>query len=158
MELEDLNMEYSITIPGTPVAQGRPRFVSRGKFVTTYDPPKSKNYKKLIAQTVKQNWQYGVLEKPLSVWIKVYREIQKSTAKKQYALKLSGDVLPVKKPDVDNYTKGILDGISEANIWTDDNLVCEIITQKQYSDNPHVEIVIKEINSINEFEYQMEEP
>ncbi|WP_420848327.1 RusA family crossover junction endodeoxyribonuclease [Paucilactobacillus hokkaidonensis] len=43
-------------------------------------------------------------------------------------------------------------------MWTDDNLVCEVITQKQYSDNPRVEIVIKEINSINEFEYQMEEP
>lgn len=150
-------MNYEITIPGEPVAQGRPRFVSHGKFVTTYDPPKSKEYKKLIAETVKQTWQQGQLEQPLSVVIKVYREIQKSTTKKVYALKAAGDVLPIKKPDVDNYTKGILDGLSQANIWTDDNLVCEAITQKRYSDNPRVEITIKEIESVNEFEYKTEE-
>ncbi|WP_137597126.1 RusA family crossover junction endodeoxyribonuclease [Paucilactobacillus kaifaensis] len=151
-------MQYELTIPGEPVAQGRPRFVSRGKFVTTYDPPKSKEYKKHIVDVVAQTWSNKALDEPLSVMIKVYRPIQKSTSKKLYALKATGDVLPIKKPDVDNYTKGILDGLSQANIWTDDNLVCEVITQKQYSDNPRVEIVIKEINSINEFEYQMEEP
>lgn len=26
-----------LTIPSEPIAQGRPRFVSRGKFVSTYD-------------------------------------------------------------------------------------------------------------------------
>ncbi|BAP85514.1 Holliday junction resolvase [Paucilactobacillus hokkaidonensis JCM 18461] len=151
-------MAIKLIIPGEPVAQGRPRFVSRGKFVTTYDPPKSKLYKKHIVEVVTQTWSNEILDKPLSVMIKVYRSIQKSTSKKQYSLKATGAVLPIKKPDVDNYTKGILDGLSQADIWTDDNLVCEVITQKQYSDNPRVEIVIKEINSINEFEYQMEEP
>ncbi|WP_338054164.1 RusA family crossover junction endodeoxyribonuclease [Schleiferilactobacillus perolens] len=38
-----------IEVPGDPVAQGRPRFARRGKFVSTYDPPKSRAYKQEAA-------------------------------------------------------------------------------------------------------------
>jgi Holliday junction resolvase RusA-like endonuclease len=38
-----------IEVPGDPVAQGRPRFARRGKFVSTYDPPKSRAYKQEVA-------------------------------------------------------------------------------------------------------------
>lgn len=39
-----------IEIPGEPVAQGRPRFARRGKYVSTYDPPKSRAYKRKVAK------------------------------------------------------------------------------------------------------------
>ena len=38
-----------VEVPGDPVAQGRPRFARRGKFVSTYDPPKSRAYKQEVA-------------------------------------------------------------------------------------------------------------
>lgn len=38
-----------IEVPGDPVAQGRPRFARREKFVSTYDPPKSRAYKQEVA-------------------------------------------------------------------------------------------------------------
>ena len=34
-------MQIEFTIAGDPQGQGRPRFARQGKFVHTYDPPKS---------------------------------------------------------------------------------------------------------------------
>ena len=39
---------FTITIPGEPIAQGRPRFSTHGKFVKAYDPKKSREGKDAI--------------------------------------------------------------------------------------------------------------
>lgn len=134
-----------ITIPGEPVAQGRPRFSRQGGFIRTYDPKPSRDYKAKIQQCVARLKLTTQLDQPLAVTIKVYRPIQKSTSKKDRALKIAGKILPTTKPDTDNYVKGILDGLSQSEIWTDDNLICVIKAQKMYSEYPRAEIEIKEI-------------
>ena len=42
-------MRIRFTLPGKPVAQGRPRFYRKGKFVVATDPKPSKVYKADIA-------------------------------------------------------------------------------------------------------------
>ncbi len=42
-------MRIKFTLPGKPVAQGRPRFYRKGKFVVATDPKPSKVYKADIA-------------------------------------------------------------------------------------------------------------
>jgi len=132
-----------LTIMGDPVAAGRPRFSSRGGFVKAYDPKKSRDYKALIKQQALQQLPVGyrLLDCPIEVDIKVYRSIQKSISKKEYARRLSNEVRPTMKPDTDNYIKIILDGLNKL-IWLDDNQITDISAHKYYSDNPRVEVEV----------------
>ena len=43
----------------------------------------------------------------------------------------------VKKPDIDNLVKAILDGIVAARIIEDDNLITDLVTIKRYADGAH---------------------
>ena len=40
--------ELTVTIPGEPVSQGRPRFSTHGGFPRAYDPKKSKEGKQSV--------------------------------------------------------------------------------------------------------------
>lgn len=134
-----------LVIKGEPVSAGRPRFSGRGGFVKAYDPKKSRDYKTLIKQQALQQLPAGYqsVDGPIEVDIKVYRSIQKSISKKEYARRLSNDVRPTVKPDTDNYIKIILDGLNKL-IWLDDNQITDISAHKYYSDNPRVEVEVNE--------------
>ncbi|WP_353990066.1 RusA family crossover junction endodeoxyribonuclease [Pediococcus argentinicus] len=133
-----------IVIPGEPVPQGRPRFVSRGKFVQTYDPKKSKDYKKMVANIVKEQYQSKPTKKAVHVELNVYRPIQKSITKKIRDLRLSGADRPIVKGDIDNYFKAVTDACTGL-IWADDAQIVSTKSNKWYSDNPRVELFVEEI-------------
>lgn len=132
-----------LVITGDPVAAGRPRFSSRGGFVKAYDPKKSRDYKKMIKKQAMQQLpsDYEPFAFPIDVDIKVYRPIQKSVSKKEYARRLSNDVRPIVKPDADNYIKIILDGLNGL-VWLDDNQITDVAAHKYYSDKPRVEVEV----------------
>lgn len=115
--------------------------------VATYDPPKSKAYKtKLRQEYVKKYGRKRLPENtPLEAKISVFRPIQKSLSKKEYALRVINKVLPIVKPDVDNYIKIALDGLNGL-AFKDDNQITDIYARKRYSDEPRLEIEIKEID------------
>ena len=136
--------EIEFTVWGEPVPQGRARFARRGNFVTTYDPEKSRNYKhdvKLAAIQVKPE---TPLEGPISLTVKVFRSIPKSFGKKKVAQALAGELRPITKPDLKNIITGIEDAL-KGIIWKDDSQVVDFgKSSKWYSENPRVEVVIKE--------------
>src|SRR5699024_4888088 len=96
-----------------------------------------------VKWTAKQQWKQKPLECPLVVELDIYRQIPKSTSKKRRKLKNERVIRPIVKPDIDNYTKGILDSLNGI-VWKDDSQVVSLIANKYYSDNPRVEIQIKE--------------
>jgi Holliday junction resolvase RusA-like endonuclease len=63
---------------------------------------------------------------PIGIMVDVYLPWAKATAKKLAAT--TGAHL--QKPDADNLLKPIMDALSEAGIWTDDNQVDRIFLQK----------------------------
>ena len=134
------------TTPGEPVAQGRPRAgkTRYGKTIM-YDPQNSRDYKQFVGLVARQHAPKTKLEGALSVRMKIYRQIPKSTTKKNRALFLAGIKRPVVKPDIDNFTKGVLDALNHI-IYTDDSQVVDLNASKYYSDNPRVELEIKEID------------
>ena len=84
------------------------------------------------------------LEGALSIDIKFYFPIPKSYTKKKKTEIQNGTLKYVKKPDIDNCIKSILDGLNEL-AFKDDNQVFEVYAIKKYSENPRVEVEIKEI-------------
>lgn len=137
-------MNLTFTIPGEPTAQGRPRFSTHGGFVKAYDPEISRNYKayvKLLASEAMQRIGLTLTELPLGVEIIADVGIPASKSKKFKEKALNGLQLPIKKPDVDNVAKIILDSISGI-VYKDDKQIVKLTVSKKYSYIPKVEVKI----------------
>lgn len=133
-----------IVVLGDPVAQER----TKVNFWThqVYDPAKSKRYKKKIreeARNLCDSVPYFAPKTPLVITACIYRTIPQSFNKQEKELAEIGDKLPVTRPDVDNYLKGILDALNGV-AYKDDNQITAIHVYKFYSVNPRIEIEIKE--------------
>lgn len=132
------------TVYGEPVAQGRPRATTINGHVCMYDPKKSRDYKNYIRLAASEHKPEKLLEGPLSMKVKIYRPSLKSFSKKKAEMAEKGELRPVTKPDTDNYVKAIKDALKSV-IWKDDSQVVELHASKYYSQNPRIEIEIKEL-------------
>ncbi len=134
-----------LTVFSEPVAQGRPRFSTQGKFVKAYDPQKSRDYKRLLRDMAQEVYtekpNFKPFEVPLGLRIEIYRSVPKSFSKKKHADALVKKVYPVTKPDVSNYIKGIEDGLNGV-LWKDDSFIISESCMKFYSDQPRIELVV----------------
>ncbi len=131
-------------IPGEPVAQGRPRAgkTRRGKTVL-YDPVKSKNFKQFVRLVAAKYAPKELITGPIKLHVDVYRPTPKRLqTKPKQALINSGELRPTVKPDVDNYVKGVKDGLNKV-IWQDDSQVVDLTVRKFYSLSPKVVVCIK---------------
>ncbi len=129
-----------LIIEGEPVAQGRPRFSTINGHARVYDPAKSRNYKKLV-QSVAKRHVSEPLDREVRLVIDVYKSIPKSFTKKKRLEAVEGRIRPITKPDIDNYIKGILDGLNGV-VWIDDNRIVSLTVNKFYSEHPRVEVEI----------------
>ena len=108
-----------------PVAKGRPRITTIGGSVRSFTPLKTRTYEACLARLAKlQNEDNGwnILDEPLSVKALFFLKKPKSAKKRNY---------PTSRPDLDNFLK-CLDSFNGI-IWSDDSLICRIITSKEYS-------------------------
>lgn len=129
---------------GEPIPQGRPRFANRGTFVTAYDPPKSKAYKEMVKVQALEQWQKPPISEALRCDVTIYRPIQQSGSKREKLMKLRGQIRPTIKGDIDNYFKAVTDPLTGI-VWKDDALIVEAHIEKYYSDDPRVEVEIREL-------------
>ena len=134
-------MTYKLTIPGEPVAKGRPRVCKWG----TYTPIKTVNYETLVKELFIMEHFGKMLEGQIAMTVTAYFGIPKSASKRVRADMLSGIARPTKKPDVDNLIKIIADALNGL-AYNDDSQIVLAIIEKWYSDIPRVEITIEEVN------------
>lgn len=123
------------TINGECVPKARPRFSKYGHVYTT---PKTRAYEKIVKTTAIDN-NVPCITTALKIKIMVYKSIPKSFSKEKRRLAENGKILPVVKPDVDNYVKAVLDGLNGI-LFLDDKLICDLSVGKRYSNYPRVEI------------------
>ena len=129
-----------LVIPGEPVAKGRPRVTKWG----TYTPEKTKNYETLVKELFYIKHGQTLLEGPLKMKVQAYFTIPKSTSKKKKELMKTGELRPTKKPDLDNILKIIGDALNEI-AYQDDKQIISASIEKYYSEEPRVEIEIREV-------------
>lgn len=136
-----------------PVAQGRPRISTKGR-PRAFDPKKSKEWKNYVSNCVwvqmKQN-RWDIIDKACVLSIKVYKSVPKSYSKKKTALCHSGEIRPITKPDLDNYIKGVKDGMNGI-VWTDDAIVVDYFDTGKYyveeNGRPRVEAIVEPLDKI----------
>lgn len=129
-----------ITIPGEPVAQGRPRFSSANGFFRAYDPPKSREYKHYV-KTIALTQNFKPIDGPVVMEVFVYRGTPKAWSSKKRLEAEKGLHKPALKPDADNYVKSIKDALNGI-AYHDDGQVVVLHISKHYSIQPRVEVIV----------------
>lgn len=133
----------SFTIPGAPVAKGRPRVTSRGGFARAYTPAKTRHYEDLIkCEAFAAMGGRAPLDEPVSMVVTAYVAPPKSLSKKSRQDALDGVLKPSTRPDLDNYAKCALDACN-AIVFRDDSLITDLIVRKRYSERPRLTITVE---------------
>jgi Holliday junction resolvase RusA-like endonuclease len=129
----------TITIAGEPVAKGRPRMTRRG---FTYTPAHTRKYEahgRLAAQLAMDG--RPPIEGPVRVELLAELPIPASWSNKKRARAITGDVLPIGRPDLDNFVKSAQDAINEIVI-RDDSQIIEVSARKRYGVAPKLVMTV----------------
>jgi Holliday junction resolvase RusA-like endonuclease len=126
----------AFTIPGQPVAKGRPKFARRGAHVVAYTPAKTASYENLVKMAATTAMcDMKPTQAPVALSVTLNLQIPASWSKKRRAAAAAGSIYATKKPDADNVLKGIKDGCNGI-VWGDDAQVVDIQLTKRYSETP----------------------
>lgn len=135
----------SFVVYGEPVPKARARvfFNKKANRVMSYTPKKTMGFEQLVAtEAVKWRPSFGLIMTGITINIKIYKPIPKSMSKKKRDLAEKGLILPITRPDGDNYEKGIFDALKGV-IWHDDGQIVDCHWQKFFSVTPRVEVTIQ---------------
>lgn len=108
-----------------PVAKGRPRF-GKGR---AYTPTKTRRFEESVRSLSRAYAPLIPYEGPIKLTVFFYLE-RPSSVKRDY---------PICRPDLDNFQKGVLDGLNKL-FWKDDAQVITIEAHKRYSERDHGKI------------------
>ena len=117
-----------VTIPGPPVAKGRPRFARTGQGVRTYTAKPTLQYERLVAQCFAfcpalKGIQHPIAPKGTPVRVDVVAYFPRP--QRLYRKSDPASAIPhAVKPDLDNVIKSLVDGVSQCGkVWADDGQV-----------------------------------
>ena len=132
------------TVYGHPVAKGRPRFSTRGKFPVAYTPEKTKTYESEVGMMAKAAMGASeALEGALEAFIYVTFPVPPSYSKKRTEACLNDTEKHTKKPDLDNVVKICLDGMNGI-VFKDDSQITSIHSTKVYGEVAKVEVMVRQ--------------
>tara|TARA_B100000900_G_C20110679_1_gene525811 strand:- start:100 stop:549 length:450 start_codon:yes stop_codon:yes gene_type:complete len=147
-----MKRKVKFTIPGEPVAQGRPRFSTHGGFARAYDPKKSRDGKSVVKlcarDAVVESGITDPLSGPLVMKVQFGIPLPKSAYRKRTPVARSWRT---KKPDLDNLLKLIKDACSGI-IYLDDNQISRIVAEKitcGQDEAPYTRVLFAELEELD---------
>lgn len=127
-------------VHGKPTGKGRPRFVSREKYVQTYTPEATRKYEKLVQMEYLMVADKNTSENAVRMEIKAIFEPPKSISKKKRDELIGKPYLH--KPDGDNIIKIICDALNGI-AYKDDKQIYLVAISKVYGEESMVEVEIE---------------
>lgn len=129
----------AFVIEGEPQGKGRARHANGHE----YTPEKTVLYENLVKMLYWQECGKPMYEKgvPLVMHITAFYGIPNSVSNKKRQAMLNEEILPTKKPDIDNLCKVIMDSLNKVAYY-DDAQIVKGIQSKFYSDYPRVFVQI----------------
>lgn len=135
------------TVPGKPQGKARARTfynpgLNRHMSVT---PENTVLYENLIKDRYLQNCHGAYMEPgtPVILRIKARFMPTRSTPKRKRLQMLSGELLPLKKPDMDNVVKVVADALNGV-AYKDDTQIVMVEAAKSYSETEGLDITVEE--------------
>lgn len=132
----------AFTVPGEPVAKGRPRATTVNGHARMYTPAKTAQYEQLVAVYAAAAMDKApLMEHPVRLHLGIYCKVPGSWSKKKRTDALAGIERPAKKPDIDNIVKSLADGMNGI-VWVDDSQIVELVCSKHYALEPYVSVKV----------------
>lgn len=124
-------------VQGQPKGKARPRATRQGHM---YNPPENKVYEKQVADSYLEKYAGEPMATGcIHIEICVTMTIPKSATKKHREELLKAP--PLKKPDLDNVAKIIMDGLNRV-AYEDDVQITALTVYRTWGDEPQVEVWI----------------
>jgi len=124
-----------LTVLMEPIPKARARTCVRGGVVRSFTPKATADAEAYIRSTVMGNKAFFAKGTPLKVNLAFYINKPPSVSKKRK--------YPITRPDIDNYTKLVLDALNRY-LFEDDSQIVELHATKAYG-QPRIEIDVEEI-------------
>jgi Holliday junction resolvase RusA-like endonuclease len=138
-------LNFKFTVPGEPIAKGRPRFARVGDFVRTYTPAETEAFEKIVKGCARQAWgpRSMLVEIPMTLIVESYIGIPKSYSKRQHADAVAGRILPMRRGryDWDNLGKLISDAL-QGVVYVEDAAICSATVTKRFAAVPRTEVML----------------
>lgn len=138
----------TFTVPGEPQGKQRVRSALIRNRIHTYNTEHNeREANRTLFWFLHAVRESGELWPPLeqaAVEITAYYALPESKSKAWKAAALAGEYVPVRKPDLDNIAKLILDALNGA-AYADDSHVGRLVLSKRYAEAPCVEVTISEL-------------
>jgi Holliday junction resolvase RusA-like endonuclease len=126
---------YHLFVNGIPKAQPRPRMASNNH---VYNPPAADAWKAEVKAAFLQCRRDTITA---AVRLRVNFFMSRPKSMKAGTIE---NVPHVKKPDLDNLLKAVMDAMTEARVWKDDALVYETEAKKWYArDKTGAQIIVE---------------
>lgn len=140
-------MILAFSIPGEPVAQGRPRAVRFGNSARLYDPGKSRSWKGAAQVHMQQALERaklapGCFVGPVELRVVAVWPCPKGRERKTQP---APRMWKASRPDADNVGKCLMDA-ANGLLWADDAQVVRLIVEKHVAaqgESPRVEVEVK---------------
>lgn len=137
-------MQIMFTVYGEPVAKGRPRFSTLGKYPVAFTPEKTKKYEYEVGMMAKAAMGASkALEGALEAFIYVTFPVPASYSKKRTEACLNETEKHTKKPDLDNVVKSVIDGMDKI-VFLNDSQITSIHATKVYGEIAKVEVMVRQ--------------
>jgi Holliday junction resolvase RusA-like endonuclease len=120
-------------LPVTPTAQARPKVAVRGKFAQAYKTKDQQANERTLESWLTELVPPEPIDGPLVLSFVAALPVPRSASKAARAAMLSGEVWPVKKPDLDNVAKQLKDAMTRMQFWSDDAQVVWLNCKKIYA-------------------------
>lgn len=122
-----------------PVPKGRPKITTFGGHARAYTPSKTRKAEDNIAMMIRQEL---MKEGPFDAGVPLTMTATFFVTKPTSARKR--DIYPVKRPDLDNYGKLLLDALNKY-VFPDDSQLIDLHLHKRFGAPPRIEIKISEV-------------
>jgi Holliday junction resolvase RusA-like endonuclease len=147
-----------ITIPGKPGHWRRARVSTRSGRPIQFTDAKTRDWEETVATYARAQWVGEPIDVPCSLSVTILLSVPESKAGLRKWLKDRGLASVPERhphgstPDLDNFVKGILDGLTKSGIWLDDRLVARIDATKWWCQpgQERCEIDVAEIMEVSQ--------
>lgn len=134
-----LTRHITVTLAGTPVAKGRPRFW-KGRAVT---PPATRAYERDLQYAARLAMRNNPpIQGPLKVEILAAFPVPQSWPKLKQTRAIAGTIRPTSRPDADNVLKAAGDALNGI-VWNDDSQIVIAQIRKVYSVEPRLRVEVE---------------
>lgn len=134
----------TVTVPGSPMGKGRPRFSRKSGTAFTPAPTRNREaYIKLLA--TQEMAGRAPFEGALMAQMAVVFDVPPSWPKKKQAAALLGEVRPIVRPDLDNQIKLVTDALNGV-VYRDDAQIVEMRVTKSYGPQALTVITVRPID------------